>query len=118
MHEISQNDGNLITVRVRGKLTAADYKDLVPAWQRVIDEHGSMRMLFVMEDFHGWEPGAAWDDFRFETGHADSVERVAMVGEKSWESWLTRVGSLFAPERVRYFDLSDLKEAEHWVRAG
>ena len=76
-----------------------------------------MRMLFVMEDFHGWEPGAAWDDFRFGTSHSAQVERVAMVGEKKWQRWLTKIGSIFLHERVRYFDLHDLAEAERWVRA-
>ncbi len=77
-----------------------------------------MRMLLVMEDFHDWEPGAAWDDLRFGLRHAGKVERVAMVGEKSWEEWLVKIGSFFAAVKVRYFDLADLPEAERWVRAG
>ena len=117
MHQITRDEGNLVTVRATGKLTQEDYDQLIPAWERVIAEKGSMRMLFVMEDFHGWEPGAAWDDFRFGTSHSAQVERVAMVGEKKWQRWLTKIGSVFLHERVRYFDLPDLAAAERWVRA-
>ncbi|MEO8439453.1 MAG: STAS/SEC14 domain-containing protein [Spartobacteria bacterium] len=117
MHQITRNEGNLITVRASGKLTDADYDRLVPACERLIEEMGSMRMLFLMEDFHGWEPGAAWDDLKFSAGHAESVERVAIVGEKRWQAWLAKIGSFFLPERVRYFELSDLADAEQWIRA-
>ncbi|HEY1581837.1 MAG TPA: STAS/SEC14 domain-containing protein [Chthoniobacterales bacterium] len=117
MHQITRNEPNLVTVRATGKLTQEDYNQLIPVWQRLIDEEGSMRLLFVMEDFHGWKPGAAWDDFRFDAGHSHEVERVAMVGEKKWQAWLAKLGAIFMPERVRYFDLAALAEAERWVRA-
>ncbi len=117
MHEITRNEGSLVTVRATGKLTQEDYDQLIPVWERVIEEEGPMRMLLVMADFHGWEPGAAWDDFRFAAGHSSKVNRVAMVGEKKWQEWLAKLGSVFLPERVRYFDLAELPDAEHWVRA-
>jgi SpoIIAA-like len=116
MHQLTRNEGNLVTVRVSGKLTQSDYEQLIPGWERLLKAEGSMRMLFIMEDFHGWEPGAAWDDFRFSTGHAQKVERIAMVGEKKWQKWLAKIGGVFMPERVHYFDLADLAEAERWVR--
>ncbi len=117
MHRITQNEGNLITVRVSGKLTQEDYDELMPAWEHLIANQGSMRMLLVMEDFHGWKPVAAWDDFRFGTAHGKHIERIAMVGEKKWQEWLAKIGSIFTPERVRYFDLANLDSAERWVRA-
>ena len=118
MHKITENDSNLIIVRVSGKLTQQDYDQLIPSWQRLLAERGSMRMLFIMENFHGWTPGAAWADFRFGTKHASKVERVAMVGEKKWQKWLTKIGSIFfLREHVQYFDRANLAEAERWVRA-
>ena len=119
MHRIAEKDGNLITVRVSGKLTQEDYDDLIPIWKRLLAERGSMRMLFIMDDFHGWTPSAAWDDLRFGTGHARKVERVAMVGEKKWQEWLTKIGSIFVMRhQVQYFAASALAEAGRWVRAG
>lgn len=117
MHRITQNEGNLITVRVSGKLTQADYDDLIPAWEQKIAEHGAMRMLLVMEDFHGWDTAAAWDDFRFGTSHVKHIERIALVGEKKWQEWLGKIGAIFMPEQVRYFDLANLDSAKRWVRA-
>jgi hypothetical protein len=70
-----------------------------------------------MEDFHGWKPVAVWDDFRFGTAHRKHIERIAMVGEKKWQEWLAKIGSIFIPERVRYFGLGNLDSAERWARA-
>ena len=117
MHEIVSEEGKIVHVRVSGKLTQEDYEKLIPTWQRVIARAGAMRLLLVMEDFHGWEIGAAWDDLRFEIEHRQSVERVAMVGDKAWEKWMIKIGALFAPDLVKYFDASEIAEAEKWVRA-
>ncbi len=70
-------------------------------------------MLLLMENFHGWELGAAWDDFRFGATHA--VERVAMVGDKTWEKWMAKIGSFFVSDEVKYFDFSELSDAESWI---
>ena len=116
MHKIIPEEGNLIRVIVSGKLTQEDYNALIPSWEQMIARHGSMRMLFIMENFHGWEPGAAWDDLRFDTTHASKVEKVAAVGERAWQKWLMKLGSFFVRDDVKYFDSSQLAEAERWVR--
>lgn len=116
MHKITAEEGNLLRVDVSGKLTQDDYDELIPAWKKMIARHGSMRLLFVMTDFHGWEPGAAWDDFRFDREHGAQVERVAMVGEKKWQEWISKLGALFAATEVKYFEYAQLKEAERWLR--
>jgi stage II sporulation SpoAA-like protein len=117
MHEIVSEQGNLIRVDVSGKLTRKDYQQLIAAWDALISREGSMRMLLVMQDFHGWEVGAAWDDLRFGMKHVSQIERVAMVGEKFWQKCLAKVGALIMTEKVKYFDSTDLAAAGQWVRA-
>ena len=116
MHKIIPEDGNLIRIEVSGRLTQEDYDQLIPGWEAAIARHGKMRMIFVMHDFHGWDPHAAWDDFRFDLKHHEQVERIAMVGEKAWQHWMTTIGSWFVEANVRYFDASQESEAERWVR--
>ncbi len=115
MHEIISENGSLIQVRVSQKLTQADYDDLIPRWEALIAREGSMRLLLLMENFHGWDLHAAWDDFRFEARHAAKVERVALVGDQSWEKWMTKLGSFFVGDQVKYFDAAQIREAERWL---
>jgi hypothetical protein len=116
MHKIIPKEGNLVRVEVSGKLTQEDYDTLIPSWRSTIARYGKMRMLFVMQDFHGWDPEAAWDDFRFDLEHHQQVERIAMVGEKEWQHWMTKIGSWFVDAEVRYFDASQEGEAKRWIR--
>jgi hypothetical protein len=69
-----------------------------------------------VHEFHGWEPQAAWEDFRFDIKHQKGVERIAMVGEKKWQHWMTKITSWFVHADVRYFDASQEDQAERWVR--
>ena len=54
----------------------------------VIADHGKIRVLFEMRDFHGWEAGALWEDVKFDFKHFSDIERAAMVGDKTWEKWM------------------------------
>jgi SpoIIAA-like len=117
MHKITLSDG-VLGVEVSGKLTRADYEELIPSWEKMIARQGALRMLFIMKDFGGWEPGAAWEDFEFDLKYARQIDRIAMVGEKKWQEWLSKLGALFVKADVKYFDAAELSEAERWIRAG
>src|SRR5438309_1219554 len=116
MHKVVSTDGNVIWVKVSEKLTKEEYADLTASWEKMIATHGKMRLVFDMEDFHGWEPVAAWDDLKFSLGHAAQIERVAMIGDKKWEEWASKLGSLLVKGSVRFFDSSQREEAQRWVR--
>lgn len=115
MHKIIAQESNVVRVEVSGRLTQSDYDQLIPSWEALIARHGKMRLLFVMHDFHGWEPQAAWEDFRFGIKHQKGVERIVMVGEKKWQHWMTKIASWFVQADVRYFDASQEDQAERWV---
>lgn len=41
-------------VHATGKLTKDAYERFVPKTEEKIREHGKIRVMFVMHDFHGW----------------------------------------------------------------
>jgi hypothetical protein len=80
-----QNGGKTLVVHVSGKLAKADYEHFVPEFERLVRQHGKLRVLFDMTGFHGWEAGALWDDIKFDVKHFADIERLAMIGEKKWQ---------------------------------
>jgi hypothetical protein len=44
-----------------------------------------------------------------------SIERVAMVGDKKWQEWMAAFCKPFTTGKVRYFDHEKLDEARTWV---
>ena len=113
-----EHDGKVLTINVSGKLTPEDYDRFVPQTERLIQQHGPIRILFDMQDFHGWELAALWKDIKFDISHFKDIERLAMVGDKKWEQWMATFCRPFTTAKIRYFDRSEATAAREWVEEG
>jgi SpoIIAA-like len=109
--------GRILEVRVTGKLTKEAYQKFVPAVDAQVKEYGKLRILFVMQDFHGWTAGAMWEDLKFDLKHWKDIERLAIVGDKKWEKGMAAFCKPFTKASIRYFDVSQLDEAREWLSA-
>lgn len=112
-----KNEGKLLEVHATGKLTKEDYERFVPEVERLINQHGRMDVMFEMSDFHGWEPGAVWEDTKFAFKHISDIRRLAVVGETKWQEWMTAVCRPFTKATIRYFDHSAVEDANTWLDA-
>jgi hypothetical protein len=109
--------GKVLHVKVTGKLTKEAYEIFVPAIDQQIEQHGKVRILFEMEDFHGWTAGALWEDTKFGLHHWKDIERLALVGEKRWQKGMAAFCKPFTTAKVEYFEHDKLDEARAWVAA-
>ena len=107
--------GKILHVRAMGKLTKESYETFVPLVDRQIEEHGKIRILFEMHDFHGWTAGAMWEDLKFDFKHWKDVERLAIVGESKWEKGMAVFCKPFTSAKIQYFDHTKLSEATTWL---
>jgi hypothetical protein len=51
-----EDNGSIMVVHARGKLTREDYQRFVPEVERLIARYGRISVLFEMHEFHGWAP--------------------------------------------------------------
>lgn len=110
-----ENGGKVLVIHVSGKLDKADYERFVPVAERLIRQHGKLRMLFDMVGFHGWGAGAAWEDFKFGVEHFTDIDRLAMVGETAWQHEIATFSKPFTKATVRFFDRANAAEARTWL---
>jgi hypothetical protein len=110
-----ENGGKILVVHASGKLIKSDYDQFMPDLERIIGEHGKVRLLFDMTDFHGWDAGAAWEDFKLGVEHFADIERIAMVGEKKWQEGMAIIFKPFMRGSIRYFEHTDMAEARKWI---
>jgi hypothetical protein len=113
-----ENYGKILVVRVSGKLEKADYEHLVPEFERLVQQHGKLRVLYDMTDFHGWDLGALWEGTVLKIKHSadtERIERCAMVGEKKWQQGMAAFCKPFTKATIRYFDHADADEARKWL---
>ena len=106
---------NLLEVVANGKLSHEDYLHFVPKVEQMVKEHGKIRVLMDMIDFHGWDASALWDDTKFTFKHFSDISHIAMAGDKTWEKMMSKVCRPFTAAEVRYFDWSQLEEARAWM---
>ncbi len=107
--------GKMLVLKLSGKLDKDDYQAFVPHVEKLIRQHGKIRMLVELHDFHGWTAGGLWEDIKFDLRHFSDIERLAIVGDKRWEHGMAVFCKPFTTADIRYFDVSELAEARHWI---
>ncbi len=112
---LPESRGRRFFVKVSGRLTDDDYKELTPRLDRAIAEHGRLRMFIDMEEFRGIDLQAVWDDFAFGIKHWNDFERVAIIGDKRWQELLVKTFDPIIKGDFRYFDVVDRGRARAWI---
>jgi hypothetical protein len=90
----------------------------VPAVNRAVEQHGKIRMLVQMHDFHGWTMEALWQDIKFDLKHFRHIERIAFVGDRKWEHGMAVFCKPFTTATIRYFDKGNYDDAIQWIHEG
>jgi len=114
---IQELSDEVVEVKLSGKIHSSDYDEFVPGIEAIIERVGQLRLLMIMEDFHGWDLGAVWQDTKFDMKHHADFAKLAMVGEKKWEELMAKVCRPFTGATIRYFDKSEEAAARDWIAA-
>ncbi len=112
-----KQNGKLVEVHLSGRIAKQDYELFVPEMDRLVHDHGKLHLLVDMHDFHGWTPGALWEDIKFDVKHFADIKRVAMVGEKKWQRAMSQFCRPFTTAKIRYFNHAEMDAAREWAEA-
>lgn len=115
---MEKSNGNVLGVKAIGDIRKSDYNQLTPMCERIINEFGDMRMLLDMQDFRFEEPSAWRSDLHFGREFHNRIERVAIVGDKRWEAWLTDFCAPFYAREAKFFHSDDRDLAWDWLTEG
>jgi len=110
-----ESGGKHLAIHVSAKLAKADFKRFVPEFERLVRRQGTLRVLFDLSGFAGWETDALWDEIKFDAKHVSDIDRLAVVGEKKWQREMTTCFKPFTKATVRYFDHTNVREARAWL---
>lgn len=114
-----ESGGKVLAMAVDGKLTDADYRDvIIPQLEKRLEQHNVLRLLMLTkESFSGWDFGAAWDDLKLGLEHRSDFEKIAIVGASGWLDWAARVAAWLLKGETRFYKREQIDEAWRWVRA-
>jgi hypothetical protein len=116
---LQHDHGNVYRIDVAGLLRKTDLDACQQSLAREMSRVGPVRLLFVLEGFEGWEPGANWNDLTFYVKHGSRVERIAIVGHERWRGEsLMFAGADLRAGPVEFFVPDELARARAWLAAG
>jgi hypothetical protein len=108
-----------IGLRAAGKLSKDDYREVLEPALREGVGSGELRLVFVLTDFDGLDPGAWIEDLK--TGVRAWVRdhgawrRFALVTDVEWVAKSMRAFAWMAPGEAEVYELDGLEEAKTWV---
>ena len=108
-------DNFFLSLKAQGKLTHTDYETITPMIDSALQEVTApkVRVLIDGTELEGWEPRAAWDDFRIWLKHGNEFEKIAIYGNKKWQEIAAKVGSWFISGQIKFFETED--QALTWL---
>jgi hypothetical protein len=57
-----------------------------------------------------------YEDLKFANLYSKNIERMAVVGDRSWKSTWVALFGLFSGFLTNYYDKSEINEALNWLR--
>ena len=52
-----------------------------------------------------------------DAAHANDYEKIAMVGDKKWQNWITQFMKPFTKAEIKYFNLDQKEDAKSWIES-
>ena len=120
---MDESSGNVLGVRVKGRMSAEDYDATwAPRLAEILKSNDSARILLVLDEFEGMEPGAIWEDLKYGFTHMGAIlkgkfAKTAIVGGSSMYRSLGEAMGRVIPGEIKAFESSELDAAWAWVRS-
>lgn len=111
-------DGKALRLAVSGHLGHDDYRAMVPRLEAAIAAHGRISLMADLTALVDVSARAILDDFAFDIAHLGDFERIAVVGNRDWQAWTTRMGDHLTSADMRYFEAEEAEAAWAWTRGG
>ena len=113
---IPVHEDNIYAVRLSGKVSHDEYRVFLSELRDSFKPDEEISVLIELDDFHGADLAAIKDDLTFGIKSAVSFEKVAIVGDKKWQKWMTQIASPFINCEIEYFNRDTLQDAWDWLR--
>lgn len=109
------DDDFFLSLKAQGKLTHKDYEIITPMIDSALAEvrEPKVKALIDGTELEGWEPQAAWDDFKLGLKHGNEFVKIAIYGDKGWQKAISKIASWFIFGEVQYFD--NANDAIEWL---
>jgi hypothetical protein len=113
---IEREEGNLTVLRITGLFRKSELDAALSIEAKQWGLTTFVKVLVIVENFKGWEPGADWGDMTFFETHGDQIDKIAIVADQQLETNLLMfAGAGFRRAPVKFFSTNQLEVARAWL---
>lgn len=106
----------LMIVTASGRLSREDIASFATEFEKELQERRNVPMLIDARALEGYEPGALWEDIKFDVAHRGELGPMAVAGDERWKEWGTKLSKPFFKAELRHFGSDRMAQAEAWLR--
>jgi len=109
------NNKFFLSLKAVGKLTHEDYLTITPMLDSALKgvKEPIVNAFIDARELEGWELRAAWDDFKLGLKHGREFNKIAILGNKTWQEYAAKLGSWFISGEIKFFEESST--AFNWL---
>lgn len=109
---------DVLKVKVTDRLEESDFARITPLVERMIEEHGKIKLLIDATTFSGWmDMRAVSRHFAFVRAYQMKIERVALIAGYAWQHWIANTARIFVHPDIKVFDREEMAEAQAWLQS-
>ena len=117
LEKLSQSSGNILGYKVIGKIVKEDYITLRADVETLVQQESDICLLLDLEAFEGEEIKAWGADLKFGRDYRKKIAKMAIVGDKKWQEWLTAIVDPFYAREAEFFPTDQREAAWEWLRS-
>ncbi|NJN23327.1 MAG: STAS/SEC14 domain-containing protein [Acaryochloridaceae cyanobacterium RL_2_7] len=106
---------NVVELTVEGKITEADFDQVIVQLKTDIEKHGKLRLLEEIRSFEGMDLIALWKDAQFGLSHVNDFTHVAVVANAEWMRTIAVAAGNILSAKVKAFEPSQIEESRTWL---
>ncbi len=111
--------GRVLAIKITGEITDAEHRRIDRLLVAHIDRWERIRILLTVKHYPTLNSAEAlYEDLRMIKLHSDSIERLAVVGDRPWKSTWVGLFGLFSRMETDYFGWDQIDAAWRWVTEG
>jgi hypothetical protein len=116
IEKMAESSGNVLGYKFTGTITVDDFKKMEPEVDALVLKEGNVRILFNLTGFKWEKIDALVADLKFGHKFHEKIQKLAVIGDKTWEKWITQLALRFYAKEAKYFPSSDTAKAWSWLR--
>jgi hypothetical protein len=113
---LKKPENAVLALHITGEISDRETSRIVRAIRTHASPSRKARLFLRMDHYASFNSAESlYEDLRFCRQCGDLIERMAIVGDRSWKDTWVGLFSLFGGIEAAYFDLSDAQAAWRWL---